>query len=48
VQKIGFQASKPEEKIDQNSGKNPVEVNMNDMVSICLLCTIVRIEIFMQ
>jgi len=23
-------ASKPEEKIDQNSGKNPVEVNMND------------------
>ena len=48
MQKIGFQASKPEEKIDQNSGKNPVEVNMDDTVSICLLCTIVRIEIFMQ
>ena len=48
MQKIGFQASEPEETIDQNSGKNPVEVNMDDTVSICLLCSVVRTEVFVQ
>jgi hypothetical protein len=35
MRKVEFQDSEREEKTDQNSGRNPVEVNLDDTVSIC-------------
>lgn len=46
-QKIGFQDNKPEAKIDEDSGSSPVEVHTHDLVSVCLLLNIVKIETFM-
>src|SRR5689334_3183481 len=40
--KIGFQETKPEEKIHQSSDRNPVAVSMDDTVSIYLLYTFVK------
>jgi hypothetical protein len=41
-----FQASKHEEKLDENLGSNPVEVHAHDLVSVCLLSNIGKIETF--
>jgi hypothetical protein len=41
-----FQASKHEEKLDKNSGSNLVEVHAHDLVSVCLLSNIGKIETF--
>jgi hypothetical protein len=43
---VWFQESKHEEKIDENSCINPVEVQMHDLVSVCLLCNFVKTETF--
>jgi hypothetical protein len=46
-EKIGFQESKHEERIDENSGTNPVEVHTHNLVSVCSLCNIGKTETFM-
>jgi hypothetical protein len=46
-EKNWFQESKHEEKIDENSSSNPIEVRTHDLVSVCLLCNIGKTETFM-
>jgi hypothetical protein len=43
----GGQDSKHEEKIDENLGSNPIEVQTHSLVSVFLLCNIGKTETFM-